>query len=142
MKVNVVNKSNHRLPEYATEKSAGLDLKANISEPVVLKPMERVLIPTELYMAVPDGYTLLICSRSGLAIKSGIQVLNAPGVIDCDYRSSISVILINLSNTPYVINPGDRIAQGILVKFEQIEWNEVKTLDETDRKGGFGSTGK
>lgn len=142
MKVNVVNKSNHRLPEYATEKSAGLDLKANISEPVVLKPMERVLIPTELYMAVPDGYTLLICSRSGLAIKSGIQVLNAPGVIDCDYRSSIGVILINLSNTPYVINPGDRIAQGILVKFEQIEWNEVKTLDETDRKGGFGSTGK
>lgn len=142
MKVNVVNKSNHRLPEYATEKSAGLDLKANISEPIVLKPMERVLIPTELYMAVPDGYTLLICSRSGLAIKSGIQVLNAPGVIDCDYRSSIGVILINLSNTPYVINPGDRIAQAILVKFEQIEWNEVKTLDETDRKGGFGSTGK
>lgn len=142
MKVNVVNKSNHRLPEYATEKSAGLDLKANISEPITIRPMQRVLIPTELYMAVPDGYTLLVCSRSGLALKNGLCVLNSPGVVDSDYRMSVGVILANLSDVPYLVNPGDRVAQAILVKFEQIEWNEVKSLDETDRKGGFGSTGK
>lgn len=141
MKVNIVNKSNHNLPEYGTSMSAGLDLKANISEPVVLNPLQRTLIPTDLYVAIPEGYELQIRPRSGLAIKSGITVLNTPGTIDADYRGSVGIILINFSDTPFIINPGDRIAQAVLAKYERIEWNEVTTLDETDRKGGFGSTG-
>lgn len=142
MKVCVVNKSNHRLPEYSTPMSAGMDLKANISEPITLGPLQRILIPTDLYMAIPEGYVLQICSRSGLALKNGIFCLNAPGVVDADYRGNVGVILANFSDTPFIINPGDRIAQAVLNKFEKIEWKEVTTLDETERgTGGFGHSG-
>ena len=142
MKVCVVNKSNHRLPEYSTPMSAGMDLKANISEPITLGPLQRILIPTDLYMAIPEGYELQIRSRSGLALKSGIFCLNSPGTIDADYRGNVGVILANFSDTPFIINPGDRIAQAILNKFEKIEWEEVSTLDETERgTGGFGHSG-
>ena len=142
MKVYVVNKSNHRLPEYSTSMSAGVDLKANISEPIVLGPLQRTLIPTDLYMAIPEGYELQIRSRSGLALKSGIFCLNSPGTIDADYRGNIGVILANFSDTPFMINPGDRIAQAVLNKVEKIEWKEVTTLDETERgTGGFGHSG-
>ena len=142
MKVCVVNKSNHRLPEYSTPMSAGMDLKANISEPITLGPLQRVLIPTDLYMAIPEGYELQIRSRSGLALKSGIFCLNSPGTVDSDYRGYVGVILANFSDTPFIINPGDRIAQAVLNKFEKIEWEEVTTLDETKRgTGGFGHSG-
>ena len=142
MKVYVVNKSNHRLPEYATPMSAGIDLKANISEPIVLGPFQRTLIQTDLYMAIPEGYELQIRSRSGLALKNGIFCLNSPGTIDADYRGNVGVILANFSDTPFIINPGDRIAQAVLNKFEKIEWKEVTTLDETERgTGGFGHSG-
>lgn len=142
MKVCVVNKSNHRLPEYSTPMSAGVDLKANISEPITLGPLQRILIPTDLYMAIPEGYELQICSRSGLALKNGIFCLNAPGVVDADYRGNVGVILANFSDTPFIINPGDRVAQAVLNKFEKIEWKEVTTLDETERgTGGFGHSG-
>ena len=142
MKVCVVNKSNHRLPEYSTPMSAGMDLKANISEPITLGPLQRVLIPTDLYMAIPEGYELQIRSRSGLALKSGIFCLNSPGTIDADYRGNVGVILANFSDTPFIINPGDRVAQAVLNNFEKIEWKEVTTLDETERgTGGFGHSG-
>ena len=142
MKVCVVNKSNHRLPEYSTPMSAGMDLKANISEPITLGPLQRILIPTDLYMAIPEGYELQIRSRSGLALKSGIFCLNSPGTIDADYRGNVGVILANFSDTPFIINPGDRVAQAVLNKFEKIEWKEVTTLDETERgTGGFGHSG-
>ena len=142
MKVCVVNKSNNRLPEYSTSMSAGMDLKANISEPITLGPLQRILIPTELYMAIPEGYVLQICSRSGLALKNGIFCLNAPGVVDADYRGNVGIILANFSDTPFIINPGDRVAQAVLNKFEKIEWKEVTTLDETERgTGGFGHSG-
>ena len=143
MEVKVVNKSNHRLPEYATIGSAGMDLKANISEPVVLKPLKRELIPTGLYMQIPTGHEVQIRPRSGLACKYGITVANAPGTIDSDYRGEVKVCLINLSDTPFIVNPGERIAQAVLNKVEKIEWNEVAELDETERgEGGFGHTGK
>ena len=142
MKVCVVNKSNHRLPEYSTPMSAGVDLKANISEPITLGPLQRILIPTDLYMAIPEGYELQIRSRSGLALKSGIFCLNSPGTVDADYRGNVGVILANFSDTPFIINPGDRVAQAVLNKFEKIEWKEVTTLDETERgTGGFGHSG-
>ena len=142
MKVCVVNKSNHKLPEYSTPMSAGMDLKANISEPITLGPLQRILIPTDLYMAIPEGYELQIRSRSGLALKSGIFCLNSPGTIDADYRGNVGVILANFSDTPFIINPGDRVAQAVLNKFEKIEWKEVTTLDETERgTGGFGHSG-
>lgn len=143
MEVKVVNKSNHRLPEYATIGSAGMDIKANVSEPLVLKPLRRELIPTGLYMQIPTGYEVQIRPRSGLACKYGITVVNAPGTIDSDYRGEVKVCLINLSDTPFVVNPGERIAQAVLNKVEKIEWNEVVKLDETERgEGGFGHTGK
>ena len=142
MKVCVVNKSNHRLPEYSTPMSAGMDLKANISEPITLGPLQRILIPTDLYMAIPEGYELQIRSRSGLALKNGIFCLNSPGTIDADYRGNVGVILANFSDTPFIINPGDRVAQAVLNKFEKIEWDEVTTLNETERgTGGFGHSG-
>ena len=142
MIVCVVNKSNHRLPEYSTPMSAGVDLKANISEPITLGPLQRTLIPTDLYMAIPEGYELQIRSRSGLALKSGIFCLNSPGTIDADYRGNVGVILANFSDTPFIINPGDRVAQAVLNKFEKIEWKEVTTLNETERgTGGFGHSG-
>lgn len=143
MEVKVVNKSNHRLPEYATIGSAGMDIKANISEPVVLKPLKRELIPTGLYIQIPTGYEVQIRPRSGLACKYGITVANTPGTIDSDYRGEVKVCLINLSDTPFVVNPGERIAQAVLNKVEKIEWNEVAELDKTERgEGGFGHTGK
>lgn len=142
MEVKIINKSRHRLPEYQTALSAGMDLKANTSEPIVLNPLQRELIPTGIYIQLPEGYEAQIRPRSGLAAKYGITVVNAPGTIDADYIGEIKVILINLSNEKFVINPGERIAQMIISKYEKIEWNEVKELEKTDRgEGGFGSTG-
>lgn len=143
MKVNIINKSNYPLPDYATEKSAGMDLKANIDEPIILGPLERAMVPTGLYIALPDGTEAQVRPRSGLAAKHGISVLNAPGTIDADYRGEVKVILVNLSNEPFVIYPGERIAQMVISCYERVEWEEVDTLDKTDRgEGGFGSTGK
>jgi dUTP pyrophosphatase len=142
MKINIVNKSKHHLPEYETLFSAGMDLRANIDEPIVMKPMERKLVPTGLYISLPEGFEAQVRPRSGLAIKKGITVLNAPGTIDADYRGEIRVILINLSDEEFVIQDGDRIAQMIIARHERAEWNEVDILDETQRgAGGFGSTG-
>lgn len=143
MEVKIVNKSNHRLPEYATSGSAGMDLKANTTEPIVLGPLERQMIPTGLYIALPEGYEAQVRPRSGLAAKYGVTVANSPGTVDADYRGEIKVILINLSNEKFVVNPGDRIAQMVIARYERVEWNEVATLDETERgEGGFGHTGK
>lgn len=143
MVVKIVNKSNHRLPEYATINSAGMDLKANTDEPIVLGPLERQMVPTGLYIALPEGTEAQVRPRSGLAAKHGISVLNSPGTIDADYRGEIKVILINLSNEKFVVNPGERIAQLVIAKYERVEWDEVAVLDETERgEGGFGSTGK
>ena len=143
MEVKIVNKSNHRLPEYATSGSAGMDLKANTTEPIVLGPLERQMIPTGLYVALPEGYEAQVRPRSGLAAKYGVTVANSPGTVDADYRGEIKVILINLSNEKFVVNPGDRIAQMVVARYERVEWNEVATLDETERgEGGFGHTGK
>ena len=142
MEVKVVNKSNHRLPEYATVGSAGMDLKANISKSIVLKPSRRELIPTGLYMQIPTGYEVQLRARSGLACKYGISLANGIATIDSDYRGEVKVCLENRSDTPFIVNPGDRIAQAVLNRVEKIEWNEVVKLDETERgKGGFNSTG-
>lgn len=142
MEVKIVNKSRHRLPEYETPGAAGMDLKANTSEPIVLKPLERQLIPTGIYIQLPQGHKADIRPRSGLALKYGITVCNTPGLIDEDYTGEIKVILINLSNENFIVNPGERIAQMVITKYEKIEWNEVKELEKTDRgEGGFGSTG-
>lgn len=143
MKVKIVNKSNNPLPSYSTELSAGVDLRAYLDEPIILKPLERALIPTGLYIELPQGYEAQVRPRSGLAIKYGITVLNSPGTIDADYRGEIKVILINLSNEPFTINNGDRIAQMVIAKHETAQWIEVDNLSETKRgEGGFGSTGK
>ena len=142
IKIKIVNKGNQPLPEYATPQSAGVDLRANIDEPVELKPFGRALIPTGLHIALPEGYEAQIRPRSGLAIKKGITCLNTPGTIDADYRGDIGVILINLSNETFIVNPGERIAQMIINKFEQAEFELVEELDETERgEGGFGHTG-
>lgn len=142
MKVQVINNSAYYLPEYATEQSAGMDLKANIYEPIILDPLERAIVPTGLSIALPDGTEAQIRPRSGLAAKYGISVLNAPGTIDADYRGEIKVILVNLSNKPVTINPGERIAQMVIARYERVEWEAVESLDETERGvGGFGSTG-
>ncbi len=143
MIVRIVNKSHHPLPEYATALSAGMDLRANIDAPIVLQPMERSIVPTGIYIALPDGFEAQIRPRSGLALKHGITVLNSPGTIDADYRGEVKVILVNLSNEPFTINNGERICQMVIAKYQQIKWNEVKILDETERgAGGFGHTGK
>lgn len=143
MIVKVVNKSNHRLPEYQTAGAAGMDLKADISEPIVLKPGEVQVIPTGLYMAIPEGYEIQVRSRSGLAAKYGIFCLNSPGTLDADWRGNTGVILANFGKNNFVVNPGDRIAQAVLNKIEKIEWEEVSELDTTERgEGGFGHTGK
>ena len=143
MKVKIVNKSAYPTPSYATEKSAGMDLKADIKELVTLGPLERALIPTGLYIALPDGTEAQVRPRSGLAAKHGISVLNAPGTIDADYRGEVKVILVNLSNEPFVVNPGERIAQMVVAQYAKVEWEEVEILDETLRgEGGFGSTGR
>ena len=142
MKIRVVNISEHPLPEYATVQSAGMDLRASTSEPVVLKPMGRRLIPTGLSIALPEGYEAQVRPRSGLALKKGITVLNAPGTIDADYRGEIGVILINLGSDDFVINSGDRIAQLVIARYERCEFEEVDALDETDRgDGGYGHSG-
>lgn len=142
MKVNIINHSKHDLPSYATEYSAGLDLRANIDSPIELKPFERQLIPTGLFIELHKGYEAQIRPRSGLAFKNGITVLNSPGTIDADYRGELKVLLINLSNSPFMINNGERIAQMVIAKHEQINWEEVTSMNETDRgSGGFGHTG-
>ena len=142
MDVKIVNKSNHQLPSYATAGSAGMDLKANTDVPVSLKPMERYLFPTGLYIQLPEGYEAQIRPRSGLAAKYGVTVTNAPGTIDEDFVGQIMVSLINLSTDTVVIYPGERIAQMVVAKYEKVSWNEVSELDETERgNGGFGSTG-
>lgn len=143
MNVRIINKSRHALPEYATEYSAGLDLRANIDTDVTLNPLERALIPTGLYIELPQGYEAQIRPRSGLALKHGLTVLNTPGTIDADYRGEIRVILVNLSNEPFVIKDGERICQMVIAAHARIEWNETDNLDETARgAGGFGHTGK
>ena len=143
MKIQVVNKGHQPLPAYATPQSAGMDLRANIDEPITLKPMERKLIPTGLHIALPAGYEAQVRPRSGLALKKGITVLNSPGTIDADYRGEICVILINLSNEPFVINDSERIAQMVIARHEQAEIVEVQELSDTERgTGGFGHTGK
>lgn len=143
MKVKIINRSAFPSPAYATEMSAGMDLKANITETVLLEPLQRAMIPTGIYLALPEGTEAQVRPRSGLAAKFGISVLNAPGTIDADYRGEVKVILVNLSNEPFTVNPGERIAQLVLARYERIEWDEVETLDETCRgEGGFGSTGR
>ena len=143
MKVEIVNKSGQPLPAYATELSAGMDLRADLESPVTLGPLERALVPTGLFIALPAGYEAQVRPRSGLAAKHGITVLNTPGTIDADYRGEIKVILMNLSNSPFEIVPGERIAQMVVARHERVEWDEVEVLDETARgAGGFGSTGR
>lgn len=142
MKIRVVNQSKHELPQYATELSAGLDLRANLDAPVELKPLERTLVPTGLFIELQKGYEAQIRPRSGLAFKNGITVLNSPGTIDADYRGEVKVLLVNLSNTPFMINDGERVAQMVIAKHEQISWQQTDSLDETQRgAGGFGHTG-
>lgn len=143
MKVKIVNKSHHPLPGYATALSAGMDIRANLSEPVVLKPLERKLIPTGLYISLPEGYEAQMRPRSGLALKHGISLMNTPGTIDADYRGEIGVILVNLSAETFTVNDGERICQMVIATHSQVEWNEVDALDDTERgAGGFGHTGK
>lgn len=143
MQVRIVNKSSFPLPQYATALSAGMDLKANIEEPVTLGMLERAMVPTGLFIELPEGYEAQIRPRSGLAAKHGISVTNSPGTIDADYRGEIKVLLVNLSKEPFIINPGERIAQMVIARHEKVEWEEVEVLDETERgAGGFGSTGR
>lgn len=143
IQVKIVNEGKQQLPQYATAGSAGMDLRADINKPIVLKPLERKLIPTGLKIALPVGYEAQIRPRSGLAIKYGVTVLNSPGTIDADYRGEVCVILVNLSNVDFVVNPSERIAQMVVAKHEQVDFQIVETLDETERgDGGFGHTGK
>lgn len=142
MEVKIINQSKHDLPQYETSASAGLDVRANIEDSIILKPLERCLIKTGLFLEIPQGYECQVRPRSGLAFKNGVTVLNAPGTIDADYRGEIGVILINLSNQDFIVNDGERIAQLVFAKFEQAEWNTTNELSETERgAGGFGSTG-
>ena len=142
MTINIINKSQHALPNYESIASAGMDLRANLSAPVVLGPLERAIIKTGLFLELPIGYEAQVRPRSGLAAKKGITVLNSPGTVDADYRGEVGVILVNLSNEPFVIENGERIAQLIIAKHERAEWIEVSELSETERgEGGFGSTG-
>ena len=143
MKVKIVNKSSNPIPSYATPLSAGMDIRADIPEPVTLQPLERYLFPTGIYIALPEGYECQARPRSGLAVKHGITVLNTPGTIDADYRGELRTLLVNLSSEPYTVQPGERIAQIVVARHEHVEWEEVEVLDETSRgAGGFGSTGK
>lgn len=142
MTVEIINKSKHLVPHYETSASAGMDLRASINQPITLKPLERAIIKTGLFIALPVGYEAQVRPRSGLAAKNGITVLNAPGTIDADYRGEIGVILVNLSNEDFIINDGERIAQLVIAQYKQATWVEVEILDETERgAGGFGSTG-
>ena len=142
MKIQIINKSKHALPQYATALSAGMDLRANIDTPILLKPMQRKLVPTGLYIALPEGFEAQIRPRSGLALKKGITLLNTPGTIDADYRGEIGVIVVNLSEEDFIIEDGERIAQMVIARYEKAEWEEVEVLGETERgDGGFGHTG-
>ena len=142
LKINAINRGRQPMPTYATSQSAGMDLRANLEEPVVLHPMERRLIPTGLHIALPEGYEAQVRPRSGLALKHGLTVLTAPGTIDADYRGEIGVVLINLSQEDFTINDGERIAQLVVARYEQVEFSLVETLDETERgEGGYGHTG-
>lgn len=142
IKIKIINKGHHPLPAYATAQSAGMDLRANIDQPVTLRPMQRMLIPTALYMALPAGYEAQIRPRSGLALKHGITVLNTPGTVDADYRGEIKVLLVNFSDEDFVVNDGERIAQMVIAKHENADFIEVEELDETERgAGGYGHTG-
>jgi dUTP pyrophosphatase len=142
VRVKIVNKSHHLLPQYSTSSSAGMDLRANIDAPILLKPMQRVLVPTGLFMALPEGYEAQVRPRSGLAIKHGITVLNTPGTIDADYRGEIGVILMNFGQEDFLIQDGERIAQMVVSKYEQVDFLDVELLDETERgSGGFGHSG-
>ncbi len=143
MKVKIVNKSQNSLPLYSTRQSAGMDLRADLPEPLILRPLERILIPTGLFIQLPDGYEAQVRPRSGLAINKGVTVLNSPGTIDADYRGEIKIILINLSQEDFVINNGERVAQMVISSYRQVEWERVEILDESERgEGGFGHTGK
>ena len=142
MQIQITNKSKHALPSYETDASAGMDLRANIDESITLKPLERTIVKTGLFIALPVGFEAQVRPRSGLAAKNGITVLNAPGTVDADYRGEIGVILVNLSNEDFVVNDGERIAQLVIAKHERANWEEVEVLNETKRgAGGFGSTG-
>lgn len=142
MNIKIINKSNHALPHYETIASAGMDLRANITEPITLKPLERTIVKTGLFMQLPTGVEAQVRPRSGLAAKKGITVLNAPGTVDADYRGEVGVILVNLSNEDFIIENGERIAQLVIARHERAEWKEVEVLSETSRgEGGFGSTG-
>jgi len=142
MTIKIINKSKHQLPAYETSASAGMDLRADLDEAITLKPLERAIIKTGLFIALPNGYEAQVRPRSGLAAKKGITVLNAPGTIDADYRGEIGVILVNLSNEKFIVNDGERIAQLVIAQYTQAKWEEVEILKETKRgKGGFGSTG-
>lgn len=143
MKVQIINRSSHPLPAYATALSAGMDLRADLSESITLAPLQRALIPTGIHLALPAGYEAQVRPRSGLALKNGITVLNSPGTIDADYRGEVGVILVNLSDTPFTVADGERIAQLVIAQHERIMWEAVEALEETDRgSGGFGHTGK
>lgn len=143
MKIKIVNNSHHPLPEYATAFAAGLDLRANLKQPITLKPLERTLVPTGIHVQLPVGYEAQIRPRSGLAIKHGISIVNSPGTIDADYRGEIRVILVNLSNEDFTIQDGERVCQMVIAQHARVEWERVETLDETKRgAGGFGHTGK
>lgn len=141
-KVQIINRGHHTLPTYATELSAGMDLRANLTDPIVLKPLQRCLVPTGIFMALPEGYEAQVRPRSGLALKKGITVLNSPGTIDADYRGEVGVILVNLSAEDFVVEDGERIAQMVIARYEQVEWESVEVLSATERgSGGFGHTG-
>lgn len=142
LKVQIINRGHHALPTYATELSAGMDLRANLTEPIILKSQQRCLVPTGLYMALPEGYEAQVRPRSGLALKKGITVLNSPGTIDADYRGEVCVILVNLSAEDFIIEDGERIAQMVIARHEKVQWEAVEVLSETERgAGGFGHTG-
>lgn len=143
MKIKIKNLSKHALPQYSTPLSAGMDIRANLTETITIAPLERKLIDTGLFLAIPEGFEVQIRPRSGLSIKHGITILNSPGTIDADYRGEIKVVLANISNDPFVVNDGDRIAQMVVARYEQASWETVEELDETERgAGGFGHTGK
>lgn len=142
LKVKIINKSRHGMPEYATGGAAGMDVRANIDQPLVLQPLHRALVPTGLFVSIPVGYECQVRPRSGLAAKYGVTVANAPGTVDSDYRGEIKVILVNLSDAPFVINDGERIAQLVFARHERVDWEPVDSLDDTERgDGGFGHTG-
>ena len=143
MEVKIVNKSPFKLPEYATIHSAGMDMRANLTESMVIQPLQRMTVPTGIYIQLPDGYEAQIRPRSGLAARNGIGIVNSPGTIDADYRGEIKIILVNLSNEPFTLNPGERVAQMVIARYEKAVWKECDSLDESERgEGGFGSTGR